>query len=75
MINKAVAMLCQIGVAWFLSPQDLGLVATATSVVGILSFLLGGQLQRILVQRQRTFEEDAGQVFWLSLVITSWWLG
>jgi len=66
-LNKVVAMGAQVGIAWFLSPNDIGLVATATSVVGILSLLMGGQLQRVLIQRQRTFDEDAGQVFWLSV--------
>jgi PST family polysaccharide transporter len=66
-LNKVIAMGAQVAIAWFLSPKDIGLVATATSVVGILSILMGAQLQRVLIQRQRTFNDDAGQVFWLSL--------
>jgi O-antigen/teichoic acid export membrane protein len=68
-LNKGVAMGAQVGIAWFLSPKDIGLVATANSVVGILSMVMGGQLLRVLIQRQRTFEEDAGQVFWLAMVL------
>jgi O-antigen/teichoic acid export membrane protein len=67
LVNKLVAFGSQIAIAWYLTPSDIGLVATATSVVGLLSFMLGGQLQNVLIQRQSTFARDAGQVFWLSL--------
>lgn len=69
--NKIVAFGCQIALAWFLLPDDIGLVATATSVAGILSVFMAGQLQRVLIQRQQVFDQLAGQVFWLSVFLNT----
>ena len=65
--NKVVALGSQIALAWFLIPEQIGLVAMALSVANLIALMLGGNLRSVLVQRQENFAAEAGQVFWLSL--------
>jgi O-antigen/teichoic acid export membrane protein len=65
--NKVVTFLGQIALAWFLVPEDFGLVALALALAAISSLLTSGGLRTILIQRGKEFDRYAGQVFWLSL--------
>jgi len=69
MLNKVVAFGSQIALAWFLLPADFGLVGMAFSITSMAALISGMNLKAILVQRQDRFEQDVGQVFWLSLVM------
>lgn len=68
-LTKIVAFACQIALAWFLLPKDVGLVGMALSITSIAALISGMNLKNVLVQRQDRFDQDAGQVFWLSLVM------
>src|SRR5437773_862485 len=70
-LNKVVTLGSQIAVAWFLLPQDMGLVAMAFSITSLVTTICGSSLSKILIQRQDRFAEDAGQVFWLSLAMNT----
>ena len=70
-LNKVVALGSQIALAWFLVPEQIGLVALALSVANLLALMLGGNLRSVLVQRQENFAAEAGQVFWLSLSLNT----
>jgi len=67
--NKAAAFGGQLALAWFLSPEDFGLVAMAFSITSVASLVSGTNLKNLLIQRQDRFEADAGQIFWLSLTM------
>lgn len=69
LLNKLVAFGCQLALAWYLLPQDFGLVGMALSVTSLAALVSGMNLKNVLIQRQAHFERDAGQVFWLSLVM------
>lgn len=69
MLNKVVAFGSQIALAWYLLPADFGLVGMALSVTSMAALISGMNLKVVLVQRQDRFEQDVGQVFWLSLVM------
>ncbi len=66
-INKVFAFAAQLAIAFLLRPEEIGLVATATSIVGVASIAAGGQLLRVLVQRQASFNLEAPHAFWLSV--------
>ncbi|MCY3018576.1 MAG: oligosaccharide flippase family protein [Planctomycetota bacterium] len=65
--NKVLTVIGQIVLAWFLVPDDFGLIAMACSFTAIGNLLTLGGLSDVLVQRHSRFREDAPQVFWLSL--------
>jgi lipopolysaccharide exporter len=69
--GKLVTVASQIGLAWFLVPKDMGLVAMTMSVVGLVSVIAGSNLGSMLIQRQARFAEIAGQVFWLALLMNT----
>ncbi len=68
-LNKCVTLGSQIALAWFLLPQDLGLVAMTFSITSVVAMICGSNLSKILIQRPEGFAEHAGQVFWLSLAL------
>ena len=69
MLNKVVAFGSQIALAWFLLPSDFGLVGMAFSVTSMAALISGMNLKAVLIQRQDRFDQDVGQVFWLSLAM------
>jgi O-antigen/teichoic acid export membrane protein len=68
-LNKAVAFGCQLGLAWFLLPEDLGLAGIALSLASIVSIVSGTNLAMLLVQTKDDFEENAREIFWLALTL------
>jgi O-antigen/teichoic acid export membrane protein len=66
-LNKLTTVGGQVVLAWFLVPQDLGLVALATSLSSLLSVVSVAALTDPLVQTHDDglFKRDIGQVFWL----------
>jgi len=70
-LNKFFTLGSQVALAWFLLPQDFGLVAMALSITSVVTMLCGSSLSKVLIQRQERFDEDAGQVFWLSLAMNA----
>jgi teichuronic acid exporter len=65
--NKAVTTVGQVALAWYLFPRDMGIVAMAASVVALATFFTASGIDDLLVQRHDSYEQDATQVFWLSL--------
>jgi O-antigen/teichoic acid export membrane protein len=68
-VNKVVAFASQVALTWFLLPGTLGVVALALAISGVSAVLTTSGLIGVLVQRQRPIDDDAPQVFWLSLVM------
>ncbi len=70
-LGKCATLGCQIGLAWFLTPEHFGLASLALSVTALTSITSGTNLRNILIQRRACFEAEAGQVFWLSLSLSA----
>ena len=68
-LNKLVTFGGQIALAWFLLPEDMGLAGMALSVASIVSIVSGTNLTILLIQRKEAFEENASEIFWLSLAM------
>jgi O-antigen/teichoic acid export membrane protein len=68
-LNKAVAFTCQLGLAWFLLPADMGLAGIALSIASIVSIVSGTNLAMLLSQTKDDFEENAREIFWLALTL------
>ncbi len=68
-LNKLLAFGSQIALAWYLLPEEMGLVGMVLSITSIVSLVSGTNLKNLLIQRQGAFEENAGDVFWLSLTM------
>jgi O-antigen/teichoic acid export membrane protein len=69
-LGKCATLGCQIGLAWFLTPEHFGLASLALSVTALTSITGGTNLKNILIHRGNRFESEAGQVFWLSLTLS-----
>jgi PST family polysaccharide transporter len=65
LLSKGVTVVGQLALAWFLLPEDFGLVALALSITALAALFSAASLQNVLIQRQDRFTELAGQVFWL----------
>jgi O-antigen/teichoic acid export membrane protein len=74
-INKVVTTVGQIVLAWYLLPQDFGLVAIASSVIALATIFTASGIDDLLVQRHRSYEQDAPQIFWISLGFNIFALG
>src|ERR1700689_1047429 len=68
-LNKLVAFGGQIALAWFLLPQDMGLAGIALAVTSIVSIASGTIPTILLIQHEGSFEENAGEIFWFSLMM------
>lgn len=66
--TKFVTLASQIVLAWFLIPEDIGLVAQALSITMMFEWLTAGGLQDVLVQRREGFNRNASQVFYLFIL-------
>jgi len=66
-LNKVTTFASQIVLAWFLVPEDFGLIALATSITSLMSVISVGCLGDIIVQQKDDgqFKKDFGQIFWL----------
>ena len=58
-----------IALAYFLVPGEMGLAALAFSIISVASFFSSNSLLNVLIQRPENFNRNAGDVFWLSLVL------
>lgn len=70
-LNKVVTFGGQVLLAWFLVPQDVGLVAMAMSISAAMSVFSLVGAGGLLVQKQREFGTLSGEVFWLSLAVNA----
>jgi PST family polysaccharide transporter len=68
--SKAVSMVGQIMLAWFLAPADFGLIALAYTVSAFANLFQQAGLKEILVQRQKHFARWANAAFWMSLALS-----
>jgi O-antigen/teichoic acid export membrane protein len=66
--SKFVVMVGQIILAWFLGPQEFGLMALAYTVAGFASLIQQAGFRETLIYRQSDFHLWVNPIFWLSLV-------
>ncbi|QYU70333.1 oligosaccharide flippase family protein [Leptolyngbya sp. 15MV] len=66
---KVIAALGQVLLSWFLFPEDMGLIALATTVISMVGLLQQGGVRQVLVHRQRAFGVWSTPAFWLSLAM------
>lgn len=69
LLTKAMTLGSQIALAWFLVPEEFGLVAITLSVLQFTAIVGSNNLRSLLVQRPAHFHQEAGQVFWLALAL------
>lgn len=69
--GKVVTLSGHILLAWFLAPDDMGLVAMAMSIATIITLFASVGVQDVLVQRQKEFLKFAKTGFWLSLGLST----
>ena len=69
LVTRVLSIVSQLILARLLFPAELGLVALAQFVVGIVSFLGSLSLTQFLVARQRKIALYADAAFWLTLLI------
>ncbi len=67
LLNKGLALGSQIALAWFLVPDQFGVVALAISISSVVFVFSGTNLKALLIQRTEESSNDVSQVFWLSL--------
>jgi PST family polysaccharide transporter len=65
--SKFVGMAGQVVLAWILTPDDLGLWASASIVMGFSGLIQQAGLRETLIHRQRTFHLWANTAFWMSV--------
>ncbi len=70
-LSKVTSVGGQIMLGWLLVEGDLGLVATAMSVMALLLFFNPPLMADVLLQRKRRFAIDAPAAFWLTLAIAA----
>src|SRR6188472_3069998 len=65
--GKVIAAAGQIILAWYLRPQEFGIVGLAFTISGLVALLQQAGLREILIRRSRTFSRWANAAFWMSL--------
>ena len=65
--SKVVGMAGQVVLAWILLPDDLGLWASASVVMGFSGLIQQAGLRETLIHRQRTYHLWANTAFWMSI--------
>src|SRR4051812_37882323 len=66
---RVAALVGQVLLAWYLGPEEFGLMALALTVQVFVGVLQQAGLKEVLVQRQSSFHRLASTTFWLSLII------
>ncbi len=66
---KVATLLGQVCIAWFLVPDDMGLVAMTMSIAMVVAVVARGGLSDVIVRQHARFEELAGPAFWLSMTL------
>ena len=66
--GKAIAAVGQIILAWYLRPQEFGIVGLAFTITALIGLLQQAGLREILIRRSRTFPRWANAAFWMSLM-------
>jgi O-antigen/teichoic acid export membrane protein len=65
--SKFVGMAGQVLLAWLLTPDDLGLWAKASIIMGFSALIQQAGLRETLIHRQRTYHLWANSAFWMSV--------
>lgn len=66
---KCVTFGGQIILAWLLLPEDFGIVALAYSVATFIVIFQNSGVLEVLVQREKSFFQNANPAFWLSTTL------
>ena len=64
---KAISAVGQIILAWYLRPEEFGIVGLAYTISVFIILLQQAGLREILIRRSATFEKWANVAFWMSL--------
>jgi O-antigen/teichoic acid export membrane protein len=67
--SKVVGMAGQIVLAWLLMPDDMGLWAKASIIMGFSGMIQTAGLRETLIHRQRNYHLWANTAFWMSVVL------
>lgn len=67
--SKLVGMAGQVVLAWLLMPDDMGLWAKASIIMGFSSLVQTAGLRETLIHRQRNYHLWANSAFWMSVVL------
>ncbi len=68
--SKAIGIVGQLVIAWFLTKRDFGLIGEAFTVTAFAGVLNNTGLKEILIQRQLHYRRLANAAFWLSLALS-----
>jgi len=69
-ITQALTWISMIVVARLLSPEQFGIAAVATVVIGVLTTLMEMGLSSALIQKENVTTEEEDGVFYLSIIIS-----
>lgn len=67
--SKVVGMAGQVVLAWLLMPDDMGLWAKASIIMGFSGMIQTAGLRETLIHRQRNYHLWANTAFWMSVVL------
>jgi len=65
-LPRVITPLITVALAYFLTPQDYGIVAIAALIVGLASIFQGMAIGQTLIQAQNKVEATANSCFWIS---------
>jgi PST family polysaccharide transporter len=65
--SKLVTLGGQVALAWYLQPDDFGVVGMAYTVVAFAGLVQQGGQREILIQRQKNFRRWSNVAFWTSI--------
>ena len=68
-VQKGLGFASQMMLAWFLTPEDFGLVGMAYTFSAFATVLSAGSVKDVLVQRQEELDDLVNPAFWLSVVM------
>lgn len=69
LLQKGLGFISQIMLAWFLTPEDFGLVGMAYSFSALASLLSAGSVKDVLIQRQAELDDLISPAFWMTLAM------
>jgi len=69
--TKLATLAGQVIAAWFLIPDDFGLLAVALSITCVGATFVGTGVLDVLLQREKHFQREVGHAFWLSLMLNT----
>lgn len=66
LVSRGAGFLAQVGIGYFLTPDDLGVYASAIAASSVLTVLRDGGVRHVLISRPRDFDRLMGPAFWIA---------